>query len=75
MKKIVLTALPVLALALAAPVAHADDGAGLGGGAEAANNWNFAAAEVCPQELAIIPAMANYVSDEVNNCSNGNVVS
>ncbi|MFJ4823306.1 hypothetical protein ACIP5L_08485 [Streptomyces bacillaris] len=74
MKKIMIAALPVLALSLAAPVAHADNDSNFGGGVNAANNWNFTAAAVCLQEVAVVPTMGDYVSDHVNNCSNGNVI-
>ncbi|MFJ9687901.1 hypothetical protein ACIRRX_19740 [Streptomyces bacillaris] len=74
MKKIMIAALPVLALSLAAPVAHADNDSNFGSGVNAANNWNFTAAAVCLQEVAVVPVMGDHVSDHVNNCSNGNVI-
>ncbi|MFI5721374.1 hypothetical protein [Streptomyces cyaneofuscatus] len=74
MKKIMITALPVLALSLAAPAAHADNDSNFGSGVNAANNWNFTAAAVCLQEVAVVPVMGDHVSDHVNNCSNGNVI-
>lgn len=74
MKKIMTAAvLTVAALALTAP-AHADNDSNFGGGVNAANNWNFTAAAVCLQEVAVVPVLGDYVSDHVNNCSNGNVI-
>ncbi|MFJ3875871.1 hypothetical protein ACIPW5_00270 [Streptomyces sp. NPDC090077] len=74
MKKIITAAGLVLAtVALAAP-AHADNDSNFGGGVNAANNWNFTAAAVCLQEVAVVPVLGDYVSDRVNNCSNGNVI-
>ncbi|MFI8385003.1 hypothetical protein [Streptomyces sp. NPDC085540] len=74
MKKIIsAAALTVAALALATP-AHADDDSNFGGGVNAANNWNFTAAAVCLQEVAVVPVLGDYVSDHANNCSNGNVI-
>ncbi|CAM5368145.1 hypothetical protein AB0M94_10480 [Streptomyces xanthochromogenes] len=74
MKKIISVAvLAVAGLALAAP-AHADNDDNFGGGINAANNWNFTAAAVCLQEVAVVPTLGDYVGDHVNNCSNGNVI-
>ncbi|MEV7168771.1 hypothetical protein AB0O18_03675 [Streptomyces sp. NPDC093224] len=74
MKKIIsAAALAVAAVSLAAP-AHADNDANFGGGVNAANNWNFTAAAVCLQEVAVVPVLGDYVSDHTNNCSNGNVI-
>ncbi|MGE7386283.1 hypothetical protein ACQKM2_12490 [Streptomyces sp. NPDC004126] len=74
MKKITTAAGLVLAtVALAAP-AHAENDSDFGGGVSAANNWNFTAAAVCLQEAAVVPVLGDYVSDHVNNCSNGNVI-
>ncbi|MEU9732684.1 hypothetical protein [Streptomyces sp. NPDC048002] len=74
MKKTVLAAtLAVAALATAAP-AHADNDSNFGGGANAADNWNFTAAAVCLAEVAVVPVLGDWVSDHANNCSNGNVV-
>ncbi|MFC8349768.1 hypothetical protein [Streptomyces sp. NPDC057280] len=74
MRKILgLVAFPVLVVALASP-AHADDDSNFGGGISAANNWNFTAAAVCLQEVAVVPVLGDWVGDHVNNCSNGNVV-
>ncbi|WP_406862478.1 hypothetical protein ABZO31_19310 [Streptomyces sp. HUAS MG47] len=61
------------AAALASP-AHADNDSNFGGGVNAANNWNFTAAAVCLQEVAVEPVLGDWVGDHVNNCSNGNVI-
>ncbi|WP_369189123.1 hypothetical protein [Streptomyces sp. R08] len=75
MKKIMmLAALPAAALAFAAPAAHADNDANFGPGVNAANNWNFSAAAVCFQELAVVPVGSPWVGDTVNHCVNGNVL-
>lgn len=75
MKKIItLAALTVATLALAAP-ANADDGdSNFGPGVNAANNWNFSAASVCFQELAVVPVGGAWNGDTVNHCVNGNVL-
>ncbi|MEV6208069.1 hypothetical protein [Kitasatospora sp. NPDC051914] len=74
MKKITaLCALTLTALAPAAP-AQADIDSNFGGGVNAANLWNFTAAAVCLQELAVVPVLGDLVGDHVNNCSNGNVI-
>ncbi|MEV6677011.1 hypothetical protein AB0N09_09095 [Streptomyces erythrochromogenes] len=74
MKKITTAAvLTAAALGLAAP-AHADNDSNFGGGVNAANNWNFTAAAVCLQEVAVVPVMGDWVGDHANNCSNGNVI-
>ncbi|MFE0581772.1 hypothetical protein [Streptomyces sp. NPDC058874] len=73
MKKIMTaTLLAAAALGLAAP-AHADNDSNFGGGVNAANNWNFTAAAVCLQEVAVVPVMGDWVGDHANHCSNGNV--
>ncbi|MFC0071027.1 hypothetical protein ACFFQW_45070 [Umezawaea endophytica] len=59
---------------LAATPALADNDSNFGGGVNAPNNWNFTAAAVCLQEVAVVPVLGDYVSDHVNNCSNGNVI-
>ncbi|MFF3417584.1 hypothetical protein ACFYW9_23205 [Streptomyces sp. NPDC002698] len=75
MKNIMMLAvLPVAALALAAPVAHADNDSNFGSGVNAANNWNFSAASVCLQELAVVPVGGASVGDTLNHCANGNVL-
>jgi len=57
--------------------AHADNDNNdnnFGSGINAANNWNLSAADVCAQELAIVPALAPWTGDAVTNTySNGNV--
>ncbi|MFG2601305.1 hypothetical protein [Streptomyces sp. NPDC048462] len=74
MKKIIAaTALVLTGIALAAP-AHADNDTNFGSGVNAANNWNFTAAAVCMQEVAVVPVMGDYVSDHADSCANGNVV-
>ncbi|MFD4935166.1 hypothetical protein [Streptomyces virginiae] len=74
MKKIVsAAALTAAALALATP-AHADNDSNFGGGVNAANNWNFTAAAVCLQEVAVVPVLGDRVGDHANKCSNGNVI-
>ncbi|WP_406059790.1 hypothetical protein OG462_21375 [Streptomyces sp. NBC_01077] len=74
MKKIISAAALVLAgVAFAAP-AHADNDSHFGSGVNAANNWNFTAADVCIQELAVVPALSDWTGNHENNCSNGNVI-
>ncbi|MFJ7305684.1 hypothetical protein [Streptomyces sp. NPDC099088] len=74
MRKIITTAsLALVALAMAAP-AHADTDDNVAGAIDAANNWNFSAAAVCLQEVAVVPVLGDYVGDHANNCSNGNVI-
>ncbi|MBE1598782.1 hypothetical protein H4687_004911 [Streptomyces stelliscabiei] len=73
-KKIMtLALLPAAALALAAP-AHADNDSNFGSGVNAANNWNFSAAAVCFQELAVVPVGGAWSGNAVNHCANGNVL-
>ncbi|MFI7133660.1 hypothetical protein ACIBQ1_48845 [Nonomuraea sp. NPDC050153] len=74
MKKAFATTLLALgAVGIAVP-AHADNDSNFGGGVNAANNWNFTAAAVCLQEVAVVPVLGDWVGDHVNNCSNGNVI-
>ncbi|MCX5139969.1 hypothetical protein [Streptomyces sp. NBC_00338] len=74
MKKTLTAAvLALAALSMAAP-AHADDDSNFGPGVNAANNWNFSAAAVCFQELAVVPVGAPWVGNTVNHCTNGNVL-
>ncbi|MEV0446702.1 hypothetical protein [Streptomyces sp. NPDC050600] len=74
MKKLAATAtLALAAVSLAAP-AHADDDSNFGSGVNGANNWNFTAADVCVQELAVVPALSDWTGNHRNNCSNGNVI-
>ncbi|RSS53480.1 hypothetical protein EF909_27010 [Streptomyces sp. WAC01280] len=59
---------------MAAP-AHADDNdSNFGPGVNAANNWNFSAAAVCFQELAVVPVGGAWSGDTFNHCTNGNVL-
>ncbi|PKT70602.1 hypothetical protein CW362_23700 [Streptomyces populi] len=60
-------------MALAAP-AHADNDNNFGSGVNAANNWNFTAAAVCFQELAVVPVGGASVGGVLNHCVNGNVL-
>ncbi|MER6474541.1 hypothetical protein [Streptomyces collinus] len=62
--------LAVAALSAATPAFAADDN---DTGVNAANNWNFTAAAVCLQAVAVVPVLGDYVSDHTNNCSLGNV--
>ncbi|TXS48206.1 hypothetical protein [Streptomyces sp. t39] len=74
MKKIITVAATALcAVAMAAP-AHADNDSNFGGGVNAADNWNFTAAAVCIQELAVVPALSDWTGNHADNCSLGNVV-
>lgn len=74
MKKITAIAvLSIAALAFASP-AHADNGDNFGRGVNPANIWNFTAAAVCLQEVAVVPVLGNWVGDHANNCFNGNVI-
>ncbi|GHB30597.1 hypothetical protein GCM10010331_16240 [Streptomyces xanthochromogenes] len=68
-----MAALAVAGLALAAP-AHADNDDNFGSGVSAANNWNFSAASVCFQELAVVPVGGAWNGNTVNHCTNGNVL-
>ncbi|MFD7731687.1 hypothetical protein ACFV6F_15025 [Kitasatospora phosalacinea] len=73
MKKITaLCAFTVAAFSLAAP-ASADNDSNFGPGVNAANNWNFSAAAVCFQELAVVPVGGAWNGNTVNHCVNGNV--
>ncbi|MFE5969924.1 hypothetical protein [Streptomyces sp. NPDC056463] len=74
MKKIITVAVMALCTAAMAAPAHADNDSNFGGGSNAANNWNFTAAAVCLQEVAVVPALGDWVGDHTNNCSNGNVI-
>ena len=76
MKKTFVTALLALGAAgIASPALATDDPASnFGQGVNAANNWNFTAAAVCLQEVAVVPVLGNWVGDHANNCSNGNVI-
>ncbi|MFJ8660302.1 hypothetical protein [Streptomyces sp. NPDC093795] len=74
MKKIITIAATALAAAAMSAPAHADNDSNFGGGVNAANAWNFTAAAVCLQEVAVVPVLGDWVGDHVNNCSNGNVI-
>lgn len=74
MKKIIgIAAAALLAVGTATP-AFADNDSNFGAGVNAANNWNFTAAAVCLQEVAVVPVLGDWVGDHTNNCSNGNVI-
>ncbi|WP_371674880.1 hypothetical protein [Streptomyces sp. NBC_01276] len=74
MKKIITLAALALTVATMATPAHADNDSNFGAGINAANNWNFTAAAVCLQEVAVVPVLGDWVGDHTNNCSNGNVI-
>ncbi|MGW2785048.1 hypothetical protein ACWC3X_27935 [Streptomyces populi] len=74
MKKIITVAALALAGAALAVPAHADNDSNFGGGVNAANNWNFTAAAVCFQELAVVPVGGAGVGDALDHCVNGNVL-
>ncbi|MEU5323997.1 hypothetical protein AB0G67_45840 [Streptomyces sp. NPDC021056] len=74
MKKIITCGLLAAVALSAATPAFADDDSNFGGGASAANNWNFSAAAVCLQEVAVVPVMGDWVGNHANDCSNGNVI-
>ncbi|MFB7980776.1 hypothetical protein [Streptomyces vinaceus] len=74
MKKIIASGLMTAAVLAGATPAFADNDSNFGGGVNAANNWNFTAAAVCLQEVAVVPVMGDWVGDHANNCSNGNVI-
>ncbi|GHE72733.1 hypothetical protein CP980_31800 [Streptomyces vinaceus] len=74
MKKIIASGLMAAAALAGATPAFADNDSNFGGGVNAANNWNFTAAAVCLQEVAVVPVMGDWVGDHANNCSNGNVI-
>ncbi|MFH8526863.1 hypothetical protein ACH4GE_00405 [Streptomyces tendae] len=65
--------LSIAALSAATP-AFANDEANSGNGVNAADNWNFSAAAVCIQEVAVVPVLGDYTPDHTNNCSLGNVL-
>lgn len=74
MRKIITSGMLVIAALSAATPAFADDDTDFGSGVNAANNWNFTAADVCIQELAVVPALSDWTGNHKNNCSNGNVI-
>ncbi|WP_030762515.1 hypothetical protein [Streptomyces griseus] len=74
MRKIITCGLLAAAALSAATPAFADDDGHFGSGVDAANNWNFTAADVCVQELAVVPALSDWTGDHKNNCDNGDVI-
>ncbi|MGW5135664.1 MULTISPECIES: hypothetical protein [Streptomyces] len=74
MRKIISCGLITMAALSAATPAFAADDSDFGSGVNAANNWNFSAAAVCLQEVAVVPVLGDHASDHVNNCSLGNVL-
>ncbi|MFE5487953.1 hypothetical protein [Streptomyces sp. NPDC056527] len=74
MRKIITCGLLAAAALSAATPAFADNDSNFGSGVNAANNWNFTAADVCIQELAVVPALSDWTGNHKNNCSNGNVI-
>ncbi|WP_261719151.1 hypothetical protein [Streptomyces sp. FZ201] len=75
MKKIISAAALVLTSLVLATPAHADEpDSNFGSGVNAANNWNFSAASVCFQELAVVPVGGAWTGDTANHCANGNVL-
>ncbi|WP_250404075.1 hypothetical protein [Streptomyces cellostaticus] len=74
MKKIIMTAALAMATMTVTAPAHADNDNDFGGGANAANNWNFTAEAVCLQEVAVVPVLGDWPADHAGNCSNGNVI-
>ncbi|MFB7395190.1 hypothetical protein [Streptomyces sp. NPDC056191] len=74
MRKIITCGLLAAAALVPAVPAFADNDSNFGSGVNAANNWNFTAADVCIQELAVVPALTDWTGNHKNNCSNGNVI-
>ncbi|MEU9564016.1 hypothetical protein AB0D16_18585 [Streptomyces sp. NPDC048161] len=74
MRGVIAAAAVTVAGTIGASPAFADNDSSFGNGVNAADNWNFTAAAVCLQEVAVVPVLGDYVSDHVNNCSNGNVI-
>ena len=72
-KTLMAVACATAAIALATP-AHADNDSNFGPGVNAANNWNFSAASVCFQELAVVPVGGAWNGNTLNHCVNGNVL-
>ncbi|MGW8355231.1 hypothetical protein [Streptomyces wedmorensis] len=58
----------------AATPAFADGDSDFGSGVNAANDWNFTAADVGIQELAVVPALSDWTGSHKNSCSDGNVI-
>ncbi|WP_432008080.1 hypothetical protein [Streptomyces parvus] len=74
MRKIITCGLLAAAALSTATPAFADNDSNFGSGVNAANNGNFTAADVCIQELAVVPALSDWTGNHKNNCSNGNVI-
>ncbi|MFE6200666.1 hypothetical protein [Streptomyces sp. NPDC057838] len=74
MRKIISCGLITMAALSATTPAFAADDTNFGSGVNAANNWNFTAAAVCLQEVAVVPVLGDHASDHVSNCSLGNVL-
>ncbi|WP_369203099.1 hypothetical protein [Streptomyces sp. PU-14G] len=77
MKKIMtLAGFPLAALALSAPAANASANSESrpARDVDAANSWNFTEAEVCLQELAVVPLDGARLDDTIDHCANGNVL-
>ncbi|WP_240999838.1 hypothetical protein [Streptomyces sp. Tu 4128] len=62
MRKITSCGLITLAALAATTPAFATDGTNSGSGVNTANNWNFSAAAVCLQEIAVVPVLGDYTS-------------
>ncbi|WP_130799997.1 hypothetical protein, partial [Streptomyces otsuchiensis] len=58
----------------ASPAHAATDESGFGGGVNAANNWNFTAADVCVQELAVVPVRGEHHADAPLPCGAPHVI-
>ncbi|OLR93206.1 hypothetical protein [Actinokineospora bangkokensis] len=69
-----LAASPALADVTPPVSVDADHHVNFGGGINAANNWNFTAASVCFQELAVVPVGGAWNGVQTNHCVNGNVL-
>lgn len=74
MRKILTCGLLAAAALSPASPAFADNDSNFGSGVNAANNWNFSAADVCIQELAVVPALSDWTGNHTDNCSHGNVI-
>ncbi|GAA5046998.1 hypothetical protein [Streptomyces similanensis] len=70
MRKIITCGLLAAAvLSAVTPASAADDDGDLGRGVDAPDTWNFTAADVCVQELAVVPALSDWTGNHKNNCS------
>ncbi|MFF7848681.1 hypothetical protein ACFZDF_14010 [Streptomyces sp. NPDC007910] len=75
MRKIITCGLLAAAALSAATPAFADNDSNFGGTVNAAGNWNFTAAAVCVQEVAVVPVLGEeWTGNHQNNCSNGNAI-